>query len=171
MGKNNNIQVKPNSNELTDFEKNFCDLWFRIRNGRLAYKHLKPNVKDTTADTEASKLLGLTKVKNYLEKKEIELRLKEEVELSWVIKQLKDIVYDININDHTTFDSDGKAINKTDHRAKIEAIKTLAKIAGLDNHQQKIDVTTNGSPINQITWVEKKNYSTPETNQNEETEE
>lgn len=146
--KKKNIQSSPKKDELTDFEKQFADIWFRIRNGRVSYKRLKPEVKDTTADTEACKLLSLPKIKNYLEEKEIELRLKEEVELSWVVTQLKNIVYDINTNDHTVFDDDGKALNKTDHRAKIEAIKTLAKIAGLDNHQQKLDITTNGESFN-----------------------
>ena len=115
--KKKNIQSSPKKDELTDFEKQFADIWFRIRNGRVSYKRLKPEVKDTTADTEACKLLSLPKIKNYLEEKEIELRLKEEVELSWVVTQLKNIVYDINTNDHTVFDDDGKALNKTDHRA------------------------------------------------------
>jgi hypothetical protein len=146
MAKNKNIQVKPDSTELTEFERNFCDLWFRIRNGRLAYKQLKPNVKDSTADTESSKILSLTKVKNYLEKKEVELQLKEQIELSWIIKELKDIVYDVNTNDFTTFDAEGRPLNKRDHRAKIEAIKTLAKIAGLEA-PNKLDVTSNGQTI------------------------
>lgn len=147
MAKTNNIQKKPESKELTEFERQFADIWFRIRNGRLAYKQLKPHVKDTTADTEASKILGYAKVKTYIENKEVEMQLKEQVELSWIIKELKNIVYDINTQDMTVFDAEGRALNKTDHRAKIEAIKTIAKITGLEA-PKKVDVTTNGESLN-----------------------
>lgn len=146
MAKNKNIQKNPESNELTEFERRFCDIWFRIRNGRLAYKQLKPHVKDTTADTESSKILSYAKVKTYIENKEVEIQLKEQVELSWIIKELKNIVYDINTQDITVFDNEGRPLNKTDHRAKIEAIKTLAKITGLEA-PSKMDVTSNGQSI------------------------
>lgn len=147
MSKNKNIQKNPESKELTEFEKQFCDIWFRIRNGRLAYKQLKPHVKDNTADTESSKILSYAKVKTYIENKEVEMQLKEEVELSWIVKELKNIVYDINTQDMTVFDAEGRALNKTDHRAKIEAIKTLAKITGLEA-PKKLDVTSNGESLN-----------------------
>jgi phage terminase small subunit len=150
---------KKEEDKITPLQEQFVDIWFNMQfNGKLAYKKLKPNVTNETAEVEASKLLRLPKVQDYIELKREQIRIKEQVELSWVINQLKNIVYDINTNDHTVFDADGKAINKTDHRTKIEALKTLAKIAGLDNHQQKIDVTTNGENINHITWIEKKNY-------------
>jgi hypothetical protein len=139
---------KEEDNKLTPFQEQFVNIWFKHFNGRLAYKQLKPHVKNETADVEASKLLSLPKVNDAIELKREQIRIQEEVELSWIIKELKKIVYDINTNDFTTFDAEGKALNKTDHRAKIEAIKTLAKIGGLDNHQQKVDITTNGASLN-----------------------
>lgn len=138
---------KEEEKELTPFQQQFIDIWFRMNfNGRLAYKQLKPHVKNETADVEASKLLSLPKVKDAIELKKEHIRIQEEVELSWIIKELKDIVFDINTNDFTTFDDEGRALNKRDHRAKIEAIKTLAKIAGLEA-PNKVDVTSNGQTL------------------------
>jgi hypothetical protein len=140
---------KKNEEKITPFEQQFVDTWFRMGfNAKLAYKQLKPNVSMATAETEGPAILRKPQIQDYVELKKEQIRLKEEVELSWVISQLKNIVYDINTNDHTVFDDEGRAINKTDNRTKIEAIKTLIKVAGLDNHQQKIDVTTNGQSLN-----------------------
>lgn len=140
---------KEDNNKITPFEEQFVDTWFRMNfNAKLAYKSLKPNVSAATAETEGPAILRKPQIQELIEMKREHIRIKSEVELGWVVQQLKNIVYDINSNDHTVFDAEGRPLNKTDHRAKIEAIKTLAKIAGLDNHQQKVDITTNGESLN-----------------------
>ena len=145
MAKTN--KKKEEEDKLTPFQEQFVDIWFRMNfNGKLAYKQLKPNVTNQTAEVEASKLLRLPKVKDRIELKREQIRIKEQVELSWIIKELKNIVYDINTQDITVFDNEGRPLNKTDHRAKIEAIKTLAKITGLEA-PSKMDVTSNGQSI------------------------
>lgn len=149
---------KKEETKITAFEEQFVDTWFRMNfNAKLAYKQLKPNVSSATAETEGPALLRKPQVQEYVELKREQIRINEQVELSWIVKELKNIVYDINTNDHTVFDQDGKPLNKTDHRAKIEAIKTLAKIAGLEQ-PKKLDITTNGESINQIVWKEEKTY-------------
>jgi len=151
---------KKQEDKITPFEEQFVDTWFRMNfNAKLAYKQLKPNVSMATAETEGPAILRKPQIKELIELKREQIRIKNEVELGWVVKELKNIVYDINTNDHTVFDNEGRAINKTDHRAKIEAIKALVKLAGLEA-PSKVDVTTNGENINQITWIEKKNYPT-----------
>jgi hypothetical protein len=139
---------KKEDDKITPFEQQFVDVWFRMNfNAKLAYKSLKPNVSMSTAETEGPAILRKPQIQEYIEMKKEHIRLKEEVELGWIIKELKDIVFDINANDHTAFDAEGKPLNKTDHRAKIEAIKTLAKITGLEA-PKKVDVTTNGESLN-----------------------
>lgn len=133
--------------KLTPFQQQFIDIWFRMNfNGRLAYKQLKPHVTNETADAEASRILSTEKAKDYIELKKEQIRIKEEVELSWIVSQLKSIVEDITTQDITRFDDEGRPLNKTDHRAKIEAIKTLAKIAGLEA-PIKQDITSNGQTL------------------------
>lgn len=133
--------------KLTTFQQQFIDIWFRMNfNGRLAYKQLKPHVTNETADAEASRILSTEKAKDYIELKKEHIRIKEEVELSWIVSQLKSIVEDITSQDITRFDDEGRPLNKTDHRAKIEAIKTLAKIAGLEA-PIKQDITSNGQTL------------------------
>lgn len=145
MAKTN--KKKEEEDKLTPFQQQFIDIWFRMNfNGRLAYKQLKPHVTNETADAEASRILSTEKAKDYIELKKEQIRIKEEVELSWIVSQLKNIVYDINTQDITRFDNEGRPLNKTDHRAKIEAIKTLAKITGLEA-PSKMDVTSNGQSI------------------------
>ena len=74
------MSKKKNNNELTPFETQFIDIWFNMNfNGRLAYKQLKPNVANTTADAEASRILNTEKAKDYIEKKQIEISIKEDI--------------------------------------------------------------------------------------------
>jgi hypothetical protein len=147
--KTKNIEVDVNNPKLTPFEKQFVDIWFNMNfKGRLAYKQLKPDVTNESADTRAALILSLQKVKDYIELKQEQIRLKEEVKLDFLVNELKNIVYDINTEDVRAVDENGRVLNKPDYKAKIAAIQTLAKLAGLDNHQKKIDITTNGESLN-----------------------
>ena len=157
--------MKKEIDKITIFEQQFVDTWFRMNfNGRLSYKQLKPNVTKETAEVEASKILSKPKVQEYVELKREQIRLKEEVELGWLVNELKNVVYDVNQED-TERDANGRITAKPDRRSKLEAIKILAKIAGLEA-PAKLDVTTNGESINQITWIEQKVY--PDTTKEDE---
>ncbi len=139
-------QKKKNENELTPFEEQFLDVYIRMNNnGRLAYKSLKPGVKDTTADTEASKILSYPKVQSALEMKREQIRLKEEIELSWIIKELKNIVLDVNAEQIERDPVTGKIYDKPDRKSKIAALQQLSKIAGFET--KKIDLTSGGEKI------------------------
>lgn len=135
-----------NENELTPFEEQFLDVYIRMNNnGRLAYKSLKPGVKDTTADTEASKILSYPKVQSALEMKREQIRLKEEIELSWIIKELKNIVLDVNAEQIERDPVTGKIYDKPDRKSKIAALQQLVKIGGFET--KKIDLTSGGEKI------------------------
>lgn len=143
----------------------WVDTYFNTNfNGRMTSKFLKPHLSLESCEVDAARMLGKDRVKELIAIKQEQIRMNENVELAWLIKELKDIVYDVNQEDIER-DQDGKIINKPDRRSKLDAIKTLAKISGLDNHQQKLDITTNGENINQITWIEKKNYPSTEEEQ------
>jgi len=135
---------------LTGFERQFVDLLFKNNfNGLLTYRTLKPELTQNSAAVESSRLLKNPNIQYYIDVKKEQIRKNEEIELSWLVKELKNIVYEINTEDHLTFDDKGKALNKPDYRNKIEAIKTLAKLAGYEQ-PKKIDITTDGQAFNEI---------------------
>jgi hypothetical protein len=136
------------SDVLTPFERTFVDEWFNNGfNGRRAYKTLrKDNANDASADAEASRILSLGKVKDYIELKREEIRKKQEITLEYLVQELKDIIKDVNTETTERDPLTGKLVARPDRRSKIEAIKVLSKLGGLES-AKKIDVTSNGQSI------------------------
>ena len=150
---------KENPDVLTDFEKRFVDTYFNFNfNGRLAYKSLKPETTNESADALASKLLSSVKVKNFIEEKQAHISMQEDIQLSWVVKELKSIIYDVKQEETERDPATGRLIAKPDRKSALAALAQLSKIAGFET--KKVDVTTNGESINQITWNETKSYPT-----------
>lgn len=162
MAKKKDIQ----SDELSPFEIQFIDVWFNYNfNGRLAYKQLRPNVLESTADTEASKILNLPKAQTYIELKKEQIRQREDIKLEFLVNQLQSIIL---TEDTEEIERDGsgqitKRRTKSNNSARIQAMNLLSKIAGFDA-PKKVDITTNGESINKITWVENKQYKDNELN-------
>lgn len=153
---------KKDPNELNEFEERFLDTYMNMNfNGTLAYLSLKPHVQRNTAEVESSKILSKPKSQDYLDMKKEHIRLKEEVKLEFLVQELKKIVLDV-ASESIERDDNGRITSKPDRANAIKAIDLLAKLAG-HNQPQKIDVTTNGENINQIIWVEKKQYPSDET--------
>jgi hypothetical protein len=146
MAKKKDIQSDPTSDVLTAFETQFVDIWFNMGfNGRLAYKQLKPNVLSTTADTEASKLLSLPKIQDYIELKKEQLRMKEEIKLDFLVHQLTGIVL---TEDTEEIERDGqgnilKTRTKTNNTARIQAMNLLSKLGGLET--KKVEMKIDGN--------------------------
>jgi hypothetical protein len=133
-------------NKLTEFEEQFIDIYFNMNfNGRLAYKKLKPGVKDTTADTEASKILSYPKVKDAIEMKQEQIRMKEDIQLSWIVQELKNIILDVKQEQIERDPISGKIYIKPDRKSALAALQQLSKIAGFET--KKVDITTNGESI------------------------
>ena len=148
---------KKEEDKITPFQEQFVDIWFNMQfNGKLAYKQLKPNVTNQTAEVEASKLLRLPKVQDYIAIKQEQIRLKQEITLDFIVNGLKNIIFDV-MQEDIERDDNGRITSKPDRKSALAAYQQLTKIAGFDA-PKKIDVTTNGENINQITWVENKNY-------------
>lgn len=137
---------KKNENKLTPFEEQFLDVYFRMNfNGRLAMKQLKPHLSNESADVEASRLLSSVKVQDAIELKQEQIRMKEEIELAWIIKELKNIILDVNAEQIERDPITGKIYDKPDRKSKIAALQQLSKIAGFET--KKLDITSQGQKI------------------------
>lgn len=137
---------KEENNKITPLEEQFVDIYFKMNfNGRLAIKQLKPHLTNESADVEASRMLSSVKVQDYVELKREQIRIKEEIELSWVVGQLKKIVIDVNA-EQIERDANGKITDKPDRKSAIAALQQLSKIAGFET--KKLDITSGGEKIN-----------------------
>jgi len=135
-------QTEPKTEKLTDIQKRFVDIWFNMNfNGRLAYKQLHPNVTNESADVMASKILSLDKVKDYIELKHEQLRLKEEIKLSFIVQELTNIVIDVK-EETVERDDTGRITSKPDRANAIKALQQLSKLGGFET--KKVDVSING---------------------------
>lgn len=153
MAKKKEITIKEEA-----YMVKWVDVYFNTNfNGRITSKFLKPHLSLESCEVDAARMLGKDRVKELIAIKQEHNRMKSEITFDFIVKELKSIIYDVN-EEEIERDDTGRITSKPDRRSKIEAIKTLAKIAGLDNHEKKVDITTNGENINKIIWVEEKTY-------------
>lgn len=136
---------KKNKDELNDLESRFLSIY--INNGfnaTAAYLLASPGVQYDTARTEGSKLLAKPHVQHELEIRKLAIKNKENIELGFLVQELKAIIYDVK-TEETERGPDGRITSKPDRTSAIKAIDTLAKLAGL--YTQKVDLTSNGNDI------------------------
>ena len=133
---------KIQEDKLTPFQEQFVDIWFNMNfNGKLAYKQLKPNVSTETAEVEASKLLRLPKVQDYIELKREQIRIKQEITLDFIVSGLKSIIYDV-MQEEVERDQDGRITSKPDRKSALAAYQQLTKIAGFEApKKQEVSLT------------------------------
>jgi phage terminase small subunit len=130
--------------KITPFQQQFVDIWFNMNfNGKLAYKQLKPNVSNETATVEASKLLTIPNVVDYIELKQEHIRIKQEVSLEFIVNGLKSIIMDV-AEEQVERDDQGRITSKPDRKSALAAYQQLTKIAGFDA-PKKIDVKLSGN--------------------------
>lgn len=162
------MSKKKEPNVLSPFETQFIDIWFNMGfNGRLSYKQLKPNVLNSTADAESSRILASEKAIDYIELKHAHIKMKQEIKLEVLINQLNEIMLTQD-TEEIERGGDGEIIRrktKTNNSARIQAMNLLSKIGGFDS-PKRLDITTNGESINNITWNETKTYPTKEIDDN-----
>lgn len=135
---------KKEDDKLTPFQSQFVDIWFNMCfNGKLAYKQLKPNVTNETAEVEASKILRIPKVQDYIELKREHIRIKQDVSLEFIVNGLKSIIMDV-AEEMVERDDNGRITSKPDRKSALAAYQQLTKIAGFDA-PKKIDVKLSGN--------------------------
>jgi hypothetical protein len=141
------------------YQQQWVDVYFNTNfNGRMTSKFLKPHITLEAAEVDASRMLGNDKVKEMIVIKQEQIRLKEQITLDFIVNGLKSIIFDV-MQEDIERDENGRITSKPDRKSALAAYQQLTKIAGFDA-PKKIDVTTNGENINQIMWVENKNYPT-----------
>lgn len=146
---NNEEQPLP---KLTSFEEQFIGVYFNMGFiGAKAYKMCKPHVTDETANSEASKLLRKPNVQHEIELRKLKIRNEEDISLGFLVSELKSIIYELKPFEPVEYDANGRVINKKDYKSMIAAINSLAKLSGLDNHTQKIEIENNNEAPQEIT--------------------
>jgi hypothetical protein len=134
---------KKQEDKITPFQEQFVDIWFNMQfNGKLAFKQLKPNVTNETAEVEASKLLRLPKVQDYIELKKEQIRVKQEITLDFIVNGLKSIIYDV-MQEEVERDDNGRITSKPDRKSALAAYQQLTKIAGFEA-PKKQDISLSG---------------------------
>jgi hypothetical protein len=146
---NNEEQPLP---KLTNFEEQFVGVLFNVGHiASKAYKLCKPHVSDETAKVEASKLLTKPNIQHSIELRKLKIRNEEDISLGFLVSELKSIIYELKPFDAVEYSDDGRVINKKDYKSMIAAINSLAKLGGLDNHTQKIEIENNNEAPQEIT--------------------
>jgi len=78
-------------NKLTDKQESFVKEYLIDFNGARAYKEIYPNVKDSTARTNASKLLTNTNIQDYIKSKQKKTSDKLEITKEQILQMVFDI--------------------------------------------------------------------------------
>lgn len=151
INKTNNestIEDKP----LTKKEIIFCELYIKnLCNGYLAYKEWKPNVKDTTARVEASRMLTKTNIRTYIDQRLDEIATKNklfnnEMLLSIQIEELQRMRQGVKKGYWDGVQKKTVEYTEYDNRGINDAIQNIAKMAGLDKPKE-IKVNVGPDPV------------------------
>jgi len=138
--------------KLTSFEEQFVGTLFNVGHiASKAYRILKPHVSEETAKSEASKLLAKPNIQHAIEVRKLKIRNREDIDLGFLVQELKSIIYELKPYEAVEYDANGRVINKKDYKSLIAAINSLAKLGGLDNHTQKIEIENNNEAPQEIT--------------------
>ena len=87
---------KKNKDEINDLESRFLSVYINNGfNGTAAYLLSSPGVQYDTARTEAAKILAKPSIQNELELRKLKIRNEESIELSFLVKALKGVIYDV----------------------------------------------------------------------------
>lgn len=137
---------KTENDKLTSLEERFVSIYIHnCGNATQAYLLASPNnVTYDTARAEGSACLARPNVAKAIELKKLEIRNKEQIELSFLVSSLKEVIYDVK-TEETERDNTGRIVAKPDRASLIKAVDTLAKLGGF--YTQKMDVTSNGQTI------------------------
>jgi len=129
--------------EITN--ERWVDAYFNHNfNGRLTSKSLNPDLTLESAEVHASRMLGNDKVKELIEIKHEQIRMKSNIDLEYIVSELKNIIIDVK-QEQIERDENGKITSKPDRKSALMAIQQLSKIAGFET--KKVDITSGGEKI------------------------
>lgn len=143
---------KLNETDINELEDRFLNIYINNGyNGTAAYKLTKPGCADTTARTEAAKMLAKPNIQYHLEIKKLARRNRELVDVGFLVQNLITIVNDC-MTEGTERDTTGRITSKADRQSAIKAMDLLAKMGG-HYSPQKMDVNLSGEVTNKIIKV------------------
>ena len=126
-------------NKLTEKQQRFADEYLIDCNATRAYRAAYPNCKkDSSADAAARKLLGNTRIRQYIDEKLEEISSKKTADAKEVIEYLTSVMRGEAKSEVLAFKGEGfqEVIKKhPDEKERISAANTLAKIFGIDKQQ------------------------------------
>ena len=126
-------------NKLTEKQQRFADEYLIDCNATRAYRAAYPNCKkDSSADAAARKLLGNTRIRQYIDEKLEEISSQKTADAKEVMEYLTSVMRGETKSEVLAFKGDGfqQIIEKRpDEKERISAANTLAKIFGIDKQQ------------------------------------
>jgi hypothetical protein len=124
------------------YQQQWVDTYFNTNlNGRMTSKFLKPHLTLDAAEVDAARMLGNARVKELIEIKQEQIRIKQEVTLEFIVNGLKSIIYDV-MQEEVERDQDGRITSKPDRKSALAAYQQLTKIAGFEApKKQEVSLT------------------------------
>jgi hypothetical protein len=114
------------------YQQQWVDTYFNTNlNGRMTSKFLKPHLTLDAAEVDAARMLGNARVKELIEIKQEQIRLKQEITLDFIVNGLKTIIYDV-MQEEVERDNNGRITSKPDRKSALAAYQQLTKIAGFE---------------------------------------
>ena len=131
--------------KIQERDVRWVDIFFNTNfNASMTSKLLKPHLSLQSAGVDGHRMLKKANVQELIAVKREHLKMKEDIQLSYLVQELKDIVLDVK-QEQIERDDNGRVTSKPDRANAIRAIDTLAKLAGL--YTNKVDVTSNGKEV------------------------
>jgi len=118
-----------NKLEITKRQKNFADEYLKDYNGKQAA--IRAGYSEKTAENQASRMLRLVKVAEYLGKRQIEKEKKIGITIEAIIDELKEVGFGI---------VDGDKLKMND---KIKALELLGKHLGMFSESKDKETEVN----------------------------
>jgi hypothetical protein len=124
------------------YQQQWVDTYFNTNlNGRMTSKFLKPHLTLDAAEVDAARMLGNARVKELIEIKQEDIRIKQDVSLEFIVNGLKRIIMDVS-EEMIERDDNGRITSKPDRKSALAAYQQLTKIAGFEApKKQEVSLT------------------------------
>jgi len=126
-----------------EYQKRWVSAYFNNSfNGRITSKFLKPHLTLQAAEVDAARMLGNDRVKELIELKQAEIAIREDISLSFLVGELKSIIFDVKSETTERDMITGRILSKPDRANALKAIDILGKLGG--HYVTKQEITVKG---------------------------
>lgn len=142
----NNKKKKETLLKEDEYMIRWVDAYFNNNfNGRITSKALKPHLTLESCEVDAARMLGKDRVKELIELKQEQVRKEQNIDLGFLIFNLKKILIDVSLEETERCEITNKITSKPDRNSALKAIDILAKLGGY--YTERRDITSNGQSI------------------------